>query len=329
MLILELGGSVGAMVPAVTFTATTGDDAAHPPSNQFERLAEAVVGFAEAVEGLLSGELSYPFTIGSDALRDCAADESHQGTRSKTPLTNLATAQIRAGFVQCDLYRGIAAALPAPKVFFSPFPLARTCVVVAAKAWSVLRAGSLQQRLQRYLNEELAALHDAPLNLGDEESPSYVDQRTADYVAVGATVGLRVGRRKNPKRWDAPLLVGPDDPHEMPISETQLVRSIIEASGFGGSYAGIPYSLLSAATHGRFHHAGVTAYVPVGPSEGGVTASALYAPVDVTAQVTIHAAFATLTYLLALARYTKASEELIRERLRDSMSEWNAVAQSE
>ena len=49
----------------------------------------------------------------------------------------LATAQIHAGFVQCDLHRGIAAALPAPKVFFSPFPLARTCVVVAAKAWSV------------------------------------------------------------------------------------------------------------------------------------------------------------------------------------------------
>jgi hypothetical protein len=318
------------MVPAVTFTSTTGGGAT-PPPNPFDRLAEAVVGFAEAVEGLLNGELGYPFIIGSDALRDCAADETHQGGLSKTPLTNLAMAQIHAGFVQCDLHRGIAAALRAPRVFFSPFPLARTCAVVAAKAWSVLGVGTLEQRLQRYLNEELAALHDAPLDPDDEESQSYVNERTADYMAVGATAGLRVGRKKNPKPWDAPFLVRSDEPDtQTPRSETQLVRAIIEASGFGGgSYAGLPYSLMSAATHGRFQRAGVTAYAPVGPSDGRVTVSALYAPVDLTAQVTIHAAFATLTYLLALARYTKVPEQLVRQRLRDPMGDWNAVAQSE
>jgi hypothetical protein len=319
-----------AIVPTMTFSSSSDEGVALLPPSSFERLAEAVGTFAEAAEDLLGGDLGYPFAIGSDALHDCAADELHQGTRSKTSLTNLATAQIRAGFVQCDLHRGIAAALHAPKVFFSPFVLARTCVVVAAKAWSVLNAGTLEQRLQRYLNEELAALHDAPFDPDREESRSYVNECTDDYVAIGGTAGLRLGCRKNPKPWDAPFLVRPDEPDtQTPLSETRLVRSLIEESGFGrDSYAGLPYSLLSAATHGRFHHAGVTAYAPLGPAQGSVVVSSFHAPVDVTAQVTIHAAFATLTYLLALARYTKVTETLVRERLRASMIEWNAVAQS-
>ena len=162
-----------------------------------------MVRFAETVENLLGGELAHPFTNGSDAQRDCAADSSHPGTQSKTPLTTMATSQVRAGFLQCDFYRGIAASLPAPKVFFSPLPLARTCVVVASKAWSVLDTGKLEERLQRYLNEELDALHDAPLDPDDAASCSYRDEHTADYVAIGATAGLRVGSRRKPKLWDA------------------------------------------------------------------------------------------------------------------------------
>lgn len=298
-----------------------------PPLDPYTQLADAVLRFADAMEDLLNTELTHPFTIGSDALRDCAANDSHQGTQSKQALTTLATAQIRAGYVQCDLHRAVAACLREPKVFFAPFPLARTNVVVAAKAWFVLDASSLEERLQRYLNEELAALHDAPLDTDDEEARKYVEERTNDYLAIGATAGLHVSRRKQRKRWGAPFLVRSDEQDtQTPSSETQLVRSVFEASGFGGSfYAGLPYSLMSAATHGRFHRAGVTAYTPVGPSEGGVVESAFHARVDVTAQVTVHAAFATLTYLCALARYTKVSEEVVRERLRDPLAQWCAT----
>jgi hypothetical protein len=158
-------------------------------------------------------------------LRDCASNESHQGTETKQILTTLSTSQVRAGFVQCDLYRGIAAGLPADKVFFSPFPLARTSIVVATKAWFLLDADSRETRLQRYLNEELEALHDAPFDPDDEASRKYVETRTADYLAIGATADLRLGLRKNPKSWHAPFLVhsGQRDT-EAPASETQLVQ---------------------------------------------------------------------------------------------------------
>ncbi|WP_458317916.1 hypothetical protein [Mycolicibacterium brisbanense] len=310
-------------------TVNDADQATPVVPNGFDRLADAVLGFVEALESLLSNRFAHPFTIGSDALRDCAADEVHQGTQSKRILTTLATSQVRAGYVQCDLLRGVAASLRAEKVFFAPFPLARTSVVVAAKSWHVLDADSRVERLHRYLNEELAALYGAPLDPDDEQSRTYVAERTQDYVTIGATAGLRLGRKKKPKPWDAPFLVRAGDPDsKTPESETQLVRSIIEASGFGSDYSNVPYTLLSSATHGRFHRAGVTAYTPAGPSAGGVTVTAMYSPPDTTAQVTIHAAFATFTYLLALARYMDVSEVSVRERLRDSMTAWNAVAQS-
>jgi hypothetical protein len=148
---------------------------------------------------------------------------------------------VRAGYIQCDLHRGVAACLPAPKIFFSPFPLARTCVVVAAKAWSVLDSGSLQVRVQRYLNEELAALHDAPLDTGDQAAHAYVEQHSADYLAIGATVGLRPGRRRNPRPWDAPFLVHPDERDtQTPPSETQLVRSLFEVVGLESGFQAGP-----------------------------------------------------------------------------------------
>jgi hypothetical protein len=102
-------------------------------TSSFAQLGGVVLRFADAVEGLLQREFAHTFNIGS-ALRDCASNESHQGTETKQILTTLSTSQVRAGFVQCDHYRGIAAGLPADKVLFSPFPLARTSIVVATKS---------------------------------------------------------------------------------------------------------------------------------------------------------------------------------------------------
>jgi hypothetical protein len=297
-------------------------------TSSFAQLGGVVLRFADAFEGLLHREFAHPFNIGSDALRDCASNESHQGTETKQILTTLSTSQVRAGFVQCDLYRGIAAGLPADKVFFSPFPLARTSIVVATKAWFLLDADSRETRLQRYLNEELEALHDAPFDPDDEASRKYVETRTADYLAIGATADLRLGLRKNPKSWHAPFLVhsGQRDT-EAPASETQLVRKMFLASGFGSEDdAGMPYSLLSAATHGRFNHAGLSEHTPVGPSENGVTMSALHTSLDVTARVTVLSAITTLTYLRALARYMNVPQGLVRQQLQEPTLAWSAIA---
>jgi hypothetical protein len=297
-------------------------------TSSFAQLGAVVLRFADALEGLLDHEFAHPFNIGSDALRDCASNEAHQGPETKQILTTLSTSQVRAGFVQCDLYRGIAAGLPADKVFFSPFPLARTSIVVATKAWFVLDSDSRETRLQRYLNEELEALHDAPFDPDDEASREYVERRTADYLAVGATADLRPGRRKNPKSWHTPFLVNScQQDTDAPASETQLVRKMFVASGFGSEdEAGVPYSLLSAATHGRFNHAGLSEHTPVGPSENGVTMSVLHTSLDVTARVTVLSAITTLTYLRALARYMNVSHGLVREQLLEPTLAWSVIA---
>jgi hypothetical protein len=138
-----------------------------PP--EFDRFADVVMRFVDATESLLKGELSHPFNIGSEALRDCAAHSEHPGTQSKQTLLTLATQQVAVGLEQCDLLRGVTAVLRADLVVFAPFPLARTSAVIAAKAWYVLTADSREDRLRRYLNEELAALYGAPLPSDDED----------------------------------------------------------------------------------------------------------------------------------------------------------------
>lgn len=92
------------------------------------------------------------------------------------------------------------------------------------------------------------------------------------------------------------------------------------ASGFGDGEARRPYTLLSAAVHGRFSYSGVSVRTPTGPSLNGATMKAMYTPVDVTAKVTALAAFATRTHLRALARYTEVSGDLVEEQLRDILA---------
>lgn len=299
----------------------------HPTPPEFDGFADVVTRFVDAAESLLKGEMSHPFNIGSEALRDCAANHEHPGSQSEQTLLTLALQQVAAGLEQSDLLRGVAAVVRADQVVFAPFPLARTSAVIAAKAWYVLTAGSREERLRRYLNEELAALYGTPLASGDEEAVAFVNDRTADYLAVGATAGLTPGTRKNPRRWDAPFLVRQDQARsEAPRSETQLVKDFYRAVLREDELAGWPYSLLSAATHGRFRQAGFAGYTSTGPSVGGVSSAAMQVKLDVTAQSTMYAAFATRTYLCALAQYTGVPEAVVLGRLQEPAAEWLAIA---
>jgi hypothetical protein len=297
-----------------------------PP--EFDRFADVVMQFVDATESLLEGELSHPFNIGSEALRDCAAHLEHPGTQSKQTLLTLATQQVAVGFEQCDLLRGVAAVLRADLVVFAPFPLARTSAVIAAKAWYVLTADSREERLRRYLNEELAALYGTPLPSEDEKAVAFRTDRTADYLTVGATAGLTPVYGKKPRPWDAPFLVRPGQAKsEAPLSETQLVKDLYRASGLqDDELAGLPYSLLSAATHGRFRHVGLVGYAPAGLSVGGVSTAAMHVTLEVTAQSTMYAALAARTYLYALARYTSVPEAVVLDRLRQPAADWFAIA---
>lgn len=296
---------------------------------EFDRLSDVVMRFVDATESLLRGELSHPFNIGSEALRDCAAHAEYPGIQSQQTLLTLATQQqVAVGLEQCDLLRGVAAALRTDLVVFAPFPLARTSAVIAAKAWYILIAGSREERLRRYLNEELAALYGMPFPSDDAEADTFRADRTADYLAVGARAGLTPVYRKNPRPWDAPCLAsqGPGK-NDVPPSETQLVRDLFRASGLhDDQLAGLPYSLLSAATHGRFRHVGLVGYAPAGPSVGGMSTAAMHVTLGVTAQSTMYAAVASRTYLRALARYTGVDEEVVLDRLHGPAAEWLAMA---
>lgn len=201
-------------------------------------------------------------------------------------------------------------------------------MTIAAKAWHMLTAGSREERLRRYLNEELAALYGLPLPSDDEAAVTERNNRTADYLAVGATAGLEPVYRKKPRLWDPPFLAHTrQEPSGAPPSETQLVKDFYRASGLQeDELAGMPYSLLSAATHGRFRQAGLVRYAAAGPSVGGVLAAAMHATLDVTAQTTMYAAIAMRAYLCALARYTAMSEEVVLDRLKGPIAEWWAIA---
>lgn len=215
---------------AASPTGSAGDCCASPDATEFGNFADVVMRFVHAAESLLKGEMSHPFSIGSEALRDCAANQEHSGTQSEQTLLTLALQQVAADLEQCDLLRGVAAVVRVDQVVLAPFPLARTCTVIASKAWYVLTAESRGQRLRRYLNEELAALCGTPLQSGDEEAAAFVKDRSADYLAVGATAGLTPGPRKIRRRWDTPFLVRRDQARsEAPPSETQLVKSSCRA----------------------------------------------------------------------------------------------------
>ncbi len=132
----------------------------------------------------------------------------------------------------------------------------------------------------------------------------------------------------NPRPWDAPFLVDPEEEEPAaPPSEKQLVKNLFGAAGLQeGNLAGLPYSLLSTATHGRFRSVGLVGYASVGPSVGGVSTAAMGVALPVTAQSTMYAAIATLTYLCALARYTSASEAMVLDRLQQPYADWQALA---
>ena len=292
------------------------------PLDGYLELADVVSRFAGAVETLLTHEFAYPFPIGSEALRDCTADAQHRGTRSTQALTQLATGQIHAGFVQCDLLLGIAACLPAHSVFFAPFPLARACVAVAARAWHVIAAESREDRLKHYLNEELAALYDASFDRADKETEEHIRQTTNDFLAVGAAAGLRAVPGPKSKPWVAPYLVSRGQKSsQRPLKETDLVKALFVAGGFKEAVAHRPYKVLSAAAHGRFRYAGVVSLPPTGPSVHGVSMRSMHTPVDVAAEVTAPAALATLTHLRALARYVNVPEVTVQERLQDTLTQ--------
>lgn len=298
-----------------------------PP--EFEHFADVVMRFVDAAESLLKGELSHPFNIGSEAMRDRAASDDHLGTRSKQTLLTLATQQVAVGLEQCDLLRGIAAILRTDLVTLAPFPLARTSAVIAAKAWYVLTAGSKEERLRRYLNEELAALYGLPFPSDDEGAAAERNDRTADYVAVGATAGLEPVYRKKPRPWDPPFLARAGQGlSDAPPTETQLVKDFYRASGLQeDELAGMPYSLLSAATHGRFRQAGLVGYAEAGPSVGGVSTAAMHVTLGVTAQTTMYAAIAMRTYLCVLAQYTATPEAVVLGRLQGPIAEWSVISQ--
>ncbi|CDP89240.1 MULTISPECIES: hypothetical protein [Mycolicibacterium] len=301
------------------------------PVAAYTALSEVILRFADAVESLITGDLRQPFSrIPSEAVRDRAADGEHLGTRTKTALTNLAMNQSYSAAAQCDLLRGIAAALPAEKVFFSPYPLARTCAVTAAKAWFIVSGPTREERLQRYLNEELGAIYGAAWDFNDSDSLADIAALTDGYVAVGATAGLRSLRKNNPNNWDAPYLVRSDQGRrDTPPSETTIVREMFTASGFGADQAGKPYALLSAATHGRFTQSGVSESILTGRTEFGVQMRAFHSSAETSAKVTVLAAIAARTHLRALARYANEPQELVDDRLGGPLAEWCAAGEVE
>jgi hypothetical protein len=301
------------------------------PAAAYTALSEVVFRFADAVESLITGELRHPLSlIPSEAVRDRAADGRALGTRTKKALTNLAMNQGYAGAAQCDLLRGVAAALPAEKVFFSPYPLARTCVVTAAKAWFTVSGPTRAERLQRYLNEELGAIYGAAWDFSDPDRIADIATLTDDHLAVGASVGLRAVHKKKPKPWDAPYLVRSDQQDgDTPPSETAIVREMFTASGLGADQAGKPYTLLSAATHGRFTQSGVSESILTRRTEFGVQMRAIHSSAKTSAKVTVPAAIATRTHLRALALYANEPQELVDGRLSESFAEWCAMGGGE
>ncbi|MCX2933368.1 hypothetical protein ORI20_24140 [Mycobacterium sp. CVI_P3] len=297
------------------------------PAAPYVNLSEIILRFTDAVDTLLAVDFEFPFSIGSEGLRDCAADELHRGTLTTQAVTRMATMQLYAVAAQCDLHRGMAAALRADGVFFSPYPLARTCVVTAAKAWLIISAPTREDRLQRYLNEELVALYGAPWEFTDPDSTPDIAAKTDDLAAVGATAGLRLlPKKKTARNSRAPHLVRADqEDGARPPSESRIVRDVFESSGLGADQVDKPYTLLSAATHGRFIQSGVSESIPAGRSRFDVPTRGLSSSPGTTAKVTVLAAIATRTHLRALARYTNVPQEQVQDRLGAPFREWCAA----
>jgi hypothetical protein len=199
------------------------------PLDPYTKLADAVLRFASAVDDLLKDELAYPFSIGSEALRDRAVPRHKDHGRAYEPIRESAPRGRCAVRLSPRVRRALAGA---EGLLRAPFPLARTCAVAAAKAWFILAGATREERLQRYLNEELDALYRTPWDFADPGSQAGIATRTADYVAIGATVGLRPERNKNAKDWGAAYLVrwGQGRRDRSP-SETEVVRDVFAAAG--------------------------------------------------------------------------------------------------
>ncbi|WP_141120302.1 hypothetical protein [Mycobacterium malmoense] len=97
------------------------------------------------------------------------------------------------------------------------------------------------------------------------------------------------------------------------------------ASGLGADQAGKPYTLLSAATHGRFTQSGVSESILAGRTEFGVQMRAIYSSAETSAKVTVLAAIAAPTHLRAMARYANEPQELVDGRLGGPLAEWCAA----
>ena len=153
-------------------------------------------------------------------------------------------------------------------------------------------------------------------------APPELSRRFAESVFHARICIPRAKRGVEP-----PFLVRQDQAKtEVPRSQTQLLKDFYRAVLQEGELAGWPYSLLSAATHRRFRQAGFAGYASTGPSVGGVSNAAMHVTLDVTAQSTMYAAFATRTYLCALAEYTGVPEAVVLGRPREPAAEWLAIA---
>lgn len=153
------------------------------------------------------------------------------------------------------------------------------------------------------MNEELGAIYGAAWDFNDADSLADIAALTDDHLAVGVSASLRAVHRKTLKPGLAPYLVRADQQDgETPPSETAIVREMFAASGLGADQAGKPYTLLSAATHGRFTQSGVSESILTGRNDIGVQMRAIYSSAETTAKVTVLAAVAVRTHLRAVIR---------------------------
>ncbi|WP_158167422.1 hypothetical protein [Mycolicibacterium smegmatis] len=112
---------------------------------------------------------------------------------------------------------------------------------------------------------------------------------------------------------------------QVPDAAVRTVGQMFAASGLGADQAGKPYTLLSAATHGRFTQSGVSESILTGRNDIGVQMRAIHSSAETTAKVTVLAAFAARTHLRALARYANEPQELVDDRLGGPLAEWCAA----
>ena len=135
-----------------------------PAPPEFDRFADVVTQFADATESLLEPELSHPLNIEAKHCGTVAANSEHPGTKSKQTLLTSCDAAGR---------RRPRTVRPSPR---RHCPVARRTSSCSRRfRWRALPPSSRrkrgtsspqasrEERLRRYLNEELAALYGAPV----------------------------------------------------------------------------------------------------------------------------------------------------------------------